>query len=290
MQKLRLDRTIVDIYITNVCNLTCGDCRSFNNYKFRGHIAYDHALHLAWAEKVDIPDFGVLGGEPCLHPDLFTWLQGLRECWPRARALLITNGTHLARVKGLHEMLARLRYEVQVTVHSPAMRAFVADQVLRAFGVCRVVPPVIDDDYQQNTNLYLESDQGVRLEIQNSWNFQTAPFKGTDFELHHSDPQRAHTNCNINYCTHFIDGKFYKCAVVGLLPEFLRQQGRTVPDVLEQYQPITVDNVSEETLQHLLEPIPQCSVCPENHVMRHIEAGFKQPQILQRFDRQFRPI
>jgi hypothetical protein len=285
MNKLTMDRTMVDVYITNVCNLTCEDCRSFNNYRFKGHIQYDHAVHQAWASRLDIPDFGVLGGEPCLHPDLFDWLHGLRECWPRSRGLLITNGTHMSRVKNLHETLAELDYEVQISIHSPRMRGFVADQILQTFGICEVVPPRIDDDWKHNTNFYLMSSLGVKLEIQNTWNFQTSPFAGPGFQLHRSDPYRAHANCNIKHCTHFIAGKFYKCAVVGLMPEFLKQQGKPVPEILESYQPLTLENLSQAKLDELLDPIPQCQVCPENYTKQHIMADFKQPQILKRYEK-----
>lgn len=285
MEKFKFDRGIIDIYITNVCNLTCTDCRSFNNHKFKGHIEYNRDLHMEWAQRIDIPSFGVIGGEPCLHPNLLTWLRGLRECWPDADANLITNGTYLSRVRGLHETLAELGYVVQVVIHGQHLRSYIADQMLQAFGVCEVLPPSIDDDYTHNTNLIMRTSLGVKINVLNSWKFAPMSNLGLTDVYHNSDPDRAHDACFHKHCTHFIDGKFYKCSVTARLGEFLRQHNRPVPDLLDAYEPLTLENLSQERIDALHRTIPQCSLCPEQVTAQSFSANFKQPQILRRFQR-----
>jgi molybdenum cofactor biosynthesis enzyme MoaA len=35
---------LLEVYITNVCNLSCRGCNRFNNYNFKGHQLWaDHA-------------------------------------------------------------------------------------------------------------------------------------------------------------------------------------------------------------------------------------------------------
>lgn len=282
--------TVLDIYITNVCNLTCENCRSCNNHQFRGHVTYNHDRHWALAQQLDIPTFGILGGEPCLHPDLFDWLQGLRQCWPKSKANVITNGTRLSKVRGLHRQLADLNYDVQVTIHAENLREFVADQVAQCFGACEVLPPLVDDDHRLNTNFWLRTDLGVLLDVQNAWDFAPVSELVDRSDTALSDPKIAHQNCSHKYCTHMVDAGLYKCCVTAVLPMFLRQRGRAVPDLLAEYQAITAENISQENLEHLTRYIPQCALCPENAAESFITSGFKKPMILQQFQKNHRSV
>jgi molybdenum cofactor biosynthesis enzyme MoaA len=120
----------LEFYITNVCNLTCENCRSFNNYKFSGLYEFDQPAIQAWAEKIHITDISILGGEPTLHPRLEQWVAGLRAAWPLSNIRLTTNGTYLNKVRGLHDMLAKYRCNIQISSHSYELRNLIADEFL----------------------------------------------------------------------------------------------------------------------------------------------------------------
>ena len=60
----------LEFYITNVCNLTCDKCRSFNNYDFKGHYEFDREKMLQWSKRLTIDVIAILGGEPTLHQTL----------------------------------------------------------------------------------------------------------------------------------------------------------------------------------------------------------------------------
>ena len=246
---------LLEFYITNVCNLTCEHCRSFNNFKFTGFYEYNQENIDKWAEKIDIKHYSVIGGEPTLHPRLEQWLRGLRQAWPNSVAELITNGTHLSKVKNLHHMLAEYDYELQISIHGHNLRELIAKEIFLAFGECEIKAI-------ESNRLWLRTKKGVKIDLQNGEFFQEGIFTNGELKLYDSDPNKAFRNC-LKSCNHMIGDKIYKCAVLGLLPEFLRQQGKTVTHSLS-YQGVDVDAFDRETLHHLSNPVPHCSICPES--------------------------
>ena len=64
--------------ITNVCNLTCNGCESFNNYLFRNHFRFDDYKHKyeKWSKLVKINVVTIHGGEPFTNPDIVNWAAG----------------------------------------------------------------------------------------------------------------------------------------------------------------------------------------------------------------------
>ena len=265
MQKNAMDH--LEFYITNVCNLTCENCRSFNNHRFSGIYKFDQNAISQWSKKLDLAHFSILGGEPNLHPHLEQWMLGLRKAWPNAVAELITNGTHLSKVKGLHNMLAEYNYELQISVHGKNLRELIAKEIFLAFGELKI-------QKIENNKIWFRTDKGVLIDLQNNEHLQEILFIDNDFNLHHSDPAKAHANCMHKSCHHMIDNKIYKCSVVGLLPEFLKQQGKST-DHLISYHGIDVHSVSKQTIASLSDPIPHCAICPESPKSIHLDAILK---------------
>jgi organic radical activating enzyme len=87
----------VEFYITNVCNYSCTNCRSLNNYKFSGHQKWkDYSgEYIKWSKLLEIDSISILGGEPTLNPTFREWCIGVRELWPNAKIKLVTNGSTL---------------------------------------------------------------------------------------------------------------------------------------------------------------------------------------------------
>ena len=98
----------IEIYITNVCNLTCTNCNRFNNYDFKGWQRWsDYADQYAeWATKIRLRQITLLGGEPLLNPTVVDWVEGINKLWKK-RVQILTNGTRINHVPGLYELLLR---------------------------------------------------------------------------------------------------------------------------------------------------------------------------------------
>jgi hypothetical protein len=262
MNKLYIDH--VEFYITNVCNLTCNNCRSFNNYKFSGSYQFDRTNTMAWAKKMYIEDIAIQGGEPTLHPNLEEWISGLREAWPTSKMKLFTNGTRMSKSQNLHNILAKYNCDLQISVHSIGLRSLIADEILSTFGECEISTIVKTQPYGVVNNVWLKTKKGVVIDLQNGGTFQDICFVDANFNLRKSDPIKAHDSCAIKYCHPMIDGKLYKCSITGVLPEFLKQQNKNTDHLLPT-NGIDVESVTQEQLDNLKNPMDFCTVCPESN-------------------------
>jgi organic radical activating enzyme len=262
MNKMTLDH--IEFYITNVCNLTCQNCRSFNNYKFSGSYKFDKENTKAWADKVHFKNIGIIGGEPTFHTNMEEWIAGIREAWPTSTLWLFSNGTRLSKFRNLHDILAKYNCNLQVSIHGHNLRELVSDELFLTFGECEILPIVKDEKQGVITSIWLKSSKGVTIEVQNAASFQDVSFVNVNFGLPKSDPVKAHDSCRIRRCHHMVDGKIYKCSVAGVLPSFLKQQNKST-DHLPPTNSIDVDSVTQELLDNLKNPMPFCAVCPESN-------------------------
>lgn len=258
----------MEFYITNVCNLSCDHCHTFNNYKFKGHFNFEESLYQPWADNVDLGYFEIIGGEPTMHPNLKEWMRGLRALWPTTEGILVTNGTYLSQVKNLHELAAEYQYTLRITAHSEGLKSLIADQIFSTFGDCEVLP------IEQKNHVKLKTKLGVNLIVQSYNLFQVSPFKNSDFEFYNSDPVIAHENCMLRTCVRMIDGKLYKCGLVATGPELLRQHNKPIPKVLSDYQPILPNN-SLDQFMPIFKPIAACSLCKESNEKIPYNVTFK---------------
>jgi organic radical activating enzyme len=261
-------------YVTNVCNLNCDHCHTFNNYKFKGHFNFDESLYQSWADKVDLEYMEILGGEPTLNPNLKDWMRGLRKLWPGVEGRLLTNGTYLSQVKNLHELAAEYQYIIKITAHSEDLKSLIADQIFSTFGDCELMPVQKLPGYESQNNIQLKTKLGVNIIVYSYTSFQISPFKNSDFEFYDSDPVIAHENCMLRTCVRMIDGKLYKCGLVAVGPDLLKQHNKPIPKVLTDYQPLSATN-SLDQLMTLFDPIEACSLCKESNDRLSYNAALK---------------
>lgn len=279
----------LEFYIINSCNLSCDNCRSFSNFRFNGLHEFDPDRMQAWADRLDIGDIEILGGEPTLHPRLHEWIRGLRQLWPSAHVRLVTNGVRLTAVENLHQLLVENRCNLMVSMHGYDLRPQIAREIFDCFGECEVLPeePWRDKTVDPRSNItrtyvpqhhqvtnsqiepcvWLRTQLGVIINVQNNHAFQDTCFTDDAFALHNSDPGRAHDHCGISWCHHFIGDRIYKCSILGLLPEFLRQQ-KLATDHVMAYQGLALEQLDQDSINQLREPTPHCRVCPENNTFK----------------------
>lgn len=263
-----------EFYITNVCNLACPQCNRFNHLDFKGYYDFDPEVYQAWSKKFNLTRFGILGGEPTLHPNLGEWMKGVRQCWPNARGVLNTNGTHIARTPNLENLLIENNIEIHISFHNERTKEFLFDEIYKTFGYCE-----IKED--KNNGFILTNHRGVHVELVNALYFHQNALVDGKFKLHDSDPEKAHRTCYMKKCHHFIDGKLYKCGVVKLIPLLFEQYKQPVPELYNEYQPLQVTD--EITQQHLDDldnnSIPQCKFCPEKLIYNTNQVKFKNKRL-----------
>jgi uncharacterized Fe-S cluster-containing radical SAM superfamily protein len=257
-----------EFYITNVCNLTCQNCNRFNNYHFTGWQDWaDYAdVYAQWSKIVDIETPVILGGEPLLNPTFVEWLYGVKKLWPHRHWRVTTNGTRLGHVRGLYECLQKTESWVELSLHDERQRPELT-KIVTDFLVNPVAEQLEFGTRYQDTN-------GVTVVIYPQTNFSTTTITKTNrgFGIHNSDPEKAHAICGMRECHHFIKGKLYKCGVVGILPEFVKQHSFDITqsdlELMNSYQasnPTDSVKTVDDFFAQIKNPIPQCKFCPESY-------------------------
>lgn len=131
-------------------------------------------------------------------------------------------------------------------------------------------------EHIKNYRLEFIDDNNIRVLInpKNYFHESSIIEKEKSLTLYNSSPDKAIEICGMKYCHHFIEGKLYKCGVVGILPEFLKQFDVQTSDenknLINSYKPASADmsdDFLDNFMQNLIsgESIPQCKFCPEKH-------------------------
>ena len=282
----------VDVYITNVCNLTCQHCNRFNNFNFKGWQRWGdyEDQYQQWGKLVDLTAVTIMGGEPFLNPTLIDWVRGINRIFG-IEVQILTNGTRFRHNPDLYDALffkhhTRPHNHIGVSLHNPDQFEKLKEDILWFLkGPVQIYPKGHSENFWNSDYLFVDRN-GIVVTVMNvdtfhsasitqSWQNSTQPV----FKLHNSDPFFAHQNCGFatfkSY--HFIRGKLYKCAPVALMPEFDQQHTLDISDadraLLNSYQPLSVDNFEtyqQEFFAQLDNPIAQCKFCPEQYSFQKI--------------------
>lgn len=277
----------VDFYITNVCNLTCDNCNRFNNYNFKGWQRWSdyESIYEHWGQLVELRAITIMGGEPMLNPSIKEWVQGLNRIFG-IEVQILTNGTRFRQCSDLYSSLlwrskrTGALNHIGVSLHNlkdwPEMESSIHDFLQGPVKVQTKEQNIWNADW------HFADRNGVKINVYRVDEFGPSAIRPTDtgkLTLHNSDPVQAHDNCSFakfkSY--HFIKGKLYKCGPVALLPEFNEQFALHLStddlDLLNSYQPLTVDNYQDcyqKFFENLDDPIPQCKFCPTQWITKPI--------------------
>jgi hypothetical protein len=136
---------------------------------------------------------------------------------------------------------------------------------------------------------------GVRAEVSTVTKFFNSAIipniNKQTFTVHDSDPKKAAEICISKFCHHFSQGKLYKCAVAGLLPDFYKQFYMEVNDndlqLFHSYQPAEPQWDNKKLIPFLnnLETgnhIDQCKFCPEHYDEIEFESGVKKIKFIKK--------
>jgi len=240
----------LEIYLTKGCNLKCHYCSHFNPYR-RGIVPAETLIGSieTWSKKISPKKFGLLGGEPLLHPELNSIIRKARECWGQTRLILTTNGLLLPkRGTALLDVLLETRTHVLLSEHLTDREGIEAfekgKQMLEEAGV----PTTIIPSASRWKEYYLFSEEGKPL-----------PYN--------SKPEAAWTMCGPNTCFNLTDNKLYRCSILANAAQAC-QEGALGQEwkVTQTYSPLLPDASPNEIIRHLFlmkGPLAACTICPE---------------------------
>jgi uncharacterized Fe-S cluster-containing radical SAM superfamily protein len=267
-------------YITNVCNLTCNRCASFNNLRFKNHFEWSNSEQRAkkWKEILEIDEISILGGEPFCHPRLDEWVLGIRSIWPQHSNIRIcTNGTYLStNIERVRKYLD-LGIIIEVSVHDPKQWDSIESIIetilfhtpydkIRRIGKYDIPN---GKEYSEVIVDYSNKNSYPLFKLVEAYEFFPTAINSIEkglISLHRSDMEVAHKNCDIKDCHYFVDGILYKC-VTQAIGVFLKEQfplDSVSQSVIGSTKGIDPFDNPLEKLKNINSPIKECQLCPEH--------------------------
>lgn len=265
-------------YISHSCNLTCNNCSNLNNFAIKGNSKFkDQEVYAnQWANKIQVNDFCIIGGEPFVNNDLHTWIMELRKRFDSKDFKVVTNGSLLHKYKHHFKEWFDNGVTIEISFHDK-------NHIEPAFDIINEVLP--DHEHYKitkpnmikgkATHIGCEYKEAILIEndfpafiINYKMEFiKWGPEKYQDgiWHFYDSDQEQAHENCWHNDCPYIYEGKMYKCGTVVGAQAFVdtynvKQEDK---DLYKSYKPIlpTSNNLQHDLLS-LQKSIPQCKLCP----------------------------
>ena len=253
----------VETMITQVCNLSCTGCTNYSDLQHEGYVPWSQGRDWieSWLERVDIADFGILGGEPTVSPEVNDWILGLRQVLPKAQIRFTTNGLLLNKKFDIVENMADVGncvFKIAFHQDNPELE----EVVKRIFDMYDWEPVVEYGVHRWKTK------NNFRFHVKRPHTFWKT-FKGPyeDMAPHTSIPSDAFDICCQQTCPLLHNGRIYKCSTSGLLAETLEKFNTPNSEQWQQYlqQGMGADCSDQELttwLENFGKPADVCGMCP----------------------------
>jgi MoaA/NifB/PqqE/SkfB family radical SAM enzyme len=253
----------VEMMITQACNLSCTGCTNYSDLVHHGYLTWEQGKQqiVPWLERVEIPDFGILGGEPLMNPYVGDWIIGLRQLLPDSQIRFTTNGVLLSKNLDLIDLMHEIGNVVfKITFHenNPELEE-VVNHIMKKY----TWEPVIEFGIDR-----LKTSNNLRFQVKRPHTFYKT-FVGEYHEMmpHNSDPNDAFESCSQQICPLLYEGKMYKCSTNGLLKSTLARFGNVNFDSWQPYittglDPYCDPKELDKFLMNFGKPEKICSGCP----------------------------
>ena len=229
----KLTLPFLETMITQVCNISCVGCTNYSDLPHKGYIKWKDGKSVLeqWLEVIDIPDFGIMGGEPLINPQVYDWVMGVRKLMPNTQIRFTTNGLllHKNKFKDIMHLMhdvGNVVFKITVHINNTAIKDFIDSTMsdfkweeVTEFGIKR-----------------LKTTNNLRLQLNYPTTF-VMPFENdyNNMKPYGSDPTEAFKQCIQQTCPLLYNGKIYKCSTSALLKDTLNRFGNPNIDLWEKY-------------------------------------------------------
>lgn len=270
-----------EIMVTQACNLSCLGCTNYSDIAHKGYLTWEQGRQEIepWLERVEITDFGLIGGEPLLNPEIRQWLAGTRKLLPDAQIRFTTNGLLLEKNLDILDLCYEIGNVVfKITKHvNDKHLVNLIDKIFSKFKW----EPVIEFGINRWC-----TGNNLRLQI-NTPSIFVKTFIGNyeNMQPHRSDPTAAFKICCQQTCPLLYKGKLYKCSTTALLHDILLRFDN--PNNTE-WQPYLNTGLEADCddfqlnafIENFGQPHSMCSQCPtqedrSSHLVHFDHVRFK---------------
>lgn len=274
MKKYSLEDGI--FYITNVCNLTCDHCESYNNRNFKGHFLWeDHQDQWReWSKLIHLERINIHGGEPLTNPDIVNWAKNLIELWPNASEYYVSsNGTLLNNKVDLSRQLINIGWNIDVVAHDPFMYKEIHQNIEHVLEVYDYKVSMVDP-LTNRFEFRSKSNNQLLISLEKAYHFIKKSQRLIEdgvIIMHRSDPDKAFKIC-MGDCIPagwFMKGGIYHCYLTGLAEELIGQFKieEYAEKLLKEFKPCLPTDSEEEMNRFFSivgqKSIKQCTLCPD---------------------------
>lgn len=246
--KVNIYNRHLEIEIVKQCNLNCRYCDHFSPWR-DGIVPIKQIedWFTQWSKRVFFPTIQLMGGEPLLHPDLFSILLCARKYWEKSDIILVTNGLLLPEMpKDFFYLVKDIQGKIIVSHHynTAYYNRLITDiqLILSHYSI----PYKIRESYKAWFKMYEISSEEKPI-------VNTKPIQ----DLPHDQKRCLSSKCSmldesgISYCTNVCIGN-----------DLIRQRIIKPIERFITYHPLTLDDTPERILEHLsAASIPQCCYC-----------------------------
>jgi len=203
----------VEMMVTQVCNLSCRGCSTYSDLPYSGYTEWSKGKQqlIPWLDIVNFRDFGLMGGEPLINPEIKQWVQGLRNLMPNTQIRLPTNGLLLLKHKDVVDLLHDVGNSIlKITVHANDKKVSDAIKwIENRFSW----EPVTEYGIKR-----WKTTNNMRFQINYPKTFNKT-FKNDYASAmpYNSDPDDAFDFCHQKLCPLLHNGRIYKCSTSGLM-------------------------------------------------------------------------
>lgn len=256
----------VEIMVTQACNLSCSGCTNYSDLTYKGYLTWEQgrAEIESWTKRVEIPDFGIIGGEPLINPDIRNWIIGLREILPNSQLRFTTNGLLLAKnldILDLCHDVGNIVFKITKHVNDKNLESVI--NLIKSKFDWQLITEHGIDRWRTSNNLRLQINQPdvfVKTFVGNYENMRP----------HTSDPALAFKICCQQTCPLLYKGKLFKCSTTALLQDVLHRFDNPNYDDWKPYLIYGLESdCSEYDLNDFIDNFGKahnmCSQCPTTH-------------------------
>lgn len=259
----KLTLPFVETMATQSCNLSCQGCSNYSDLRHSGYVSWQSIKSQIepWLDILNLPDFGIIGGEPLINPEIDQWIVGLRDLLPSSQIRFTTNGLLLKKHTDMLKMFESIGNCVfKITVHCD-------DPWLDDYIKATLADPAWEPITEYGVKRWKKSNN-VRLQINRPTTFlKTYQNSYSDMKPYHNNPVQAFDNCMQKTCPLLHQGKIYKCSTAGLLKDVL---GKLNNPNWNEWEPLIDPGISTDSnftdIQNFVDnfgqPHSRCSQCP----------------------------
>ena len=253
----------VEVMLTQACNLSCKGCTNYSDLSHKGYLGWSQGKEWIqeWIKRIEIPDFGIMGGEPLINPECKQWIYGVRDVLPESQIRFTTNGLLLEKnwdVMDAIEDVGNAVFKISVHVDNEKLE----NTIKKIFNRYEWEPV-----YEFGIHRWATKN-GLRFQINRPDKFiKTFKNDYSNMSPWHANPKEAFDNCIQQTCPLLYNGRIYKCSTSALIKDTLSRYNfpnwkEWEPYMSEGIHWTSDSNDIESFINNFGKPNKICAQCP----------------------------